>query len=148
MAKYKPDQGNYARTSSFLLLGAMLVFGAYTLFYWLLSFRGDADVPGSLATDLGNGPLPVLSLPLTPALLIALTVGVVGLLLLQRLLNRAKIADILIESEIEMRKCTWPSMNETITSSVVILVVMLFFTFALSGMDWLLSNVMSRYVFS
>ena len=147
MAKYKPDQGTYARTSSFLLLGAMTVFGAYTLFYWLLSFRGDGDEPGSLATDMSGGALPVLGLPLTPALLIATAVGVAGLLLLQRLLNRQKIADILIESEIEMRKCTWPSMNETFTSSVVILIVMLFFTFALAGMDWLLNSFMSGYVF-
>ena len=38
--------------------------------------------------------------------------------------------------------------TETVTSSIVILVVMLFFTFALAGMDWVLNNVMSRYVLS
>jgi preprotein translocase SecE subunit len=148
MAKYKSDQGVYARTTSFLLLGAMAVFGAYTLFYWLLSFRGDADEAGSLATDLSGGPLPVLSLPLTPALLIASAVGLASLWILSRLLNRQKAADILIESETEMRKCTWPSVNETVTSSIVILVVMVFFTFALAGMDWILNNFMAGWVFS
>jgi preprotein translocase SecE subunit len=148
MAKYKPDQGVYARTTSFMLLGAMAVFGAYTLFYWLLSFRGDADEPGGLATELSSGPLPVLSLPLTPALMIASAVGLASLWILNKLLNRQKSADILIESETEMRKCTWPSVNETITSSIVILVVMLFFTFALAGMDWFLNNLMSGVVFS
>ena len=46
-----------------------------------------------------------------------------------------------------MRKCTWPSWSETFTSSMVILVVMLFFTFVLAGMDFVLNRVMKDYVF-
>jgi preprotein translocase SecE subunit len=62
-------------------------------------------------------------------------------------LGRPKAADLLIECETEMRKCTWPSPRETITSSVVILVVMLFFTAVLAGMDLVLNYVMSKQVF-
>jgi preprotein translocase SecE subunit len=47
-----------------------------------------------------------------------------------------------------MRKCTWPSPRETITSSVVILVVMLFFTAVLALTDLVLNFVMSRHVFA
>jgi preprotein translocase SecE subunit len=57
------------------------------------------------------------------------------------------VADLLIECETEMRKCTWPSAKETVTASMVILVVMLFFTGAMAFFDFVLNGVMSRVVF-
>jgi preprotein translocase SecE subunit len=147
MAKYKPDQGNYARTTALLLLGALAVFAAHTLYYFLLSFRGEDSDPGFLVRDLSGGPVPVLGMALTPALLIALAVGGGLVWAIAHVLGRPKAADLLIECETEMRKCTWPSPRETITSSVVILVVMLFFTAVLAGMDLVLNYVMSKQVF-
>jgi len=149
MAKYKPDLGVYSRTTAIWLLGALWGFGCYQLYYWLLSFRGDPDAvtPGGLAGAMTDK-LPVLGIPLTGALLIAGALGVVGLLLIARSLNRPKVADLLIDAETEMRKCTWPSWNETFTSSIVILVVMLVFTFLLASMDWLLNQVVARNILS
>jgi preprotein translocase SecE subunit len=147
MVKYKPDQGSYARTSSFLLLAAMAAFGCHTLYYYLVSFRGDDSDPGFLVKDLSGGPVPVLGLAVTPALLIATLVGAGVLWLLLWFHDKPKVADMLIECETEMRKCTWPTFGETWRSSLVILGVMVFFTFMLAGMDWLLNQVMVEYVF-
>ena len=46
-----------------------------------------------------------------------------------------------------MRKCTWPSAKETFTASMVILVVMLFFTGAMAFFDFVLNGFMSGVVF-
>ena len=146
MVTYKPDQGTYARTTAFVLLGAMWAFGAYTLYFFLLSFRGE-DGQGLFVRDLSGGDLPVLGMPLTVSLLVAVAVGVFGLVVLKRQLEKPKSADMLIECETEMRKCTWPSWGETFNSSVVILVVMLFFTLMLAGMDYFLNAFMTRVVF-
>jgi preprotein translocase SecE subunit len=147
MVKYKPDQGTYARTSSFLLLAAFAAFGCYTLYYYLLSFRGAEDDPGFLARPLTDGALPVLGLPVTAALIITTVVAAGILWFLLWFLNRPKVADLLIECETEMRKCTWPSFDETWKASIVILMVMVFFTVVLAGMDLLLNQVMAEYVF-
>jgi len=147
MVKYKPDQGAYARTSSILLLAALAAFGCFTLYEYLISFRGDETNPGFLVSELSNGPVPVLGLPITPALLIASLVAAGLLWLLLWFHNLPKVADMLIECETEMRKCTWPTFDETWKSSLVILGVMVFFTFVLAGMDWLLNKVMVGYVF-
>jgi preprotein translocase SecE subunit len=147
MAKYKPDQGTYARTTSLLLLSGLVVFGCHTLYYWLLSFRGDDASPGFMVRDLSGGPVPVVGLPLTPALLIAVVVGIGLVVLAANLLNKPKAADMLIECETEMRKCTWPSGRETVTASMVILVVMLFFTAAMAAFDFVLNGLMSQVVF-
>jgi preprotein translocase SecE subunit len=98
-------------------------------------------------TDLSNGDLPVLGMPLTVALIVAVVFGVAGLVVLKRLLEKPMSADMLIEAETEMRKCTWPTWSVTFNSSVVILVVMLFFTGLLAGMDFLLNRIMKDYVF-
>ena len=147
MAKYKPDQGTYARTTALLLLSGLVVFGGHTLYYWLLSFRGDEASPGFMVRDLSGGPVPVLGLPLTPALIAAIVVAAALIVLVARLLNRPKAADLLIECETEMRKCTWPSAKETFTASMVILVVMLFFTGAMAFFDFVLNGFMSGVVF-
>ena len=146
MTKYKPDQGVYARTTALWLLGALWGFGAYTFYYWLLSFRGE-DGTGFFVSNLIDGDLPVLSVPLTPSLLVAVLVGVAGLVMINKQLARPKAADMLIDSETEMRKCTWPSWDETFSSSIVIVLVMLFFTVMLAGMDYVLNAVMTRVVF-
>jgi len=146
MTKYKPDQGVYARTTAMWLLGALWASGAYTLYYWLLSFRGEGG-DGLMVQNISGGNLPVLGAPLTPALLIAVVAGLAGLYALSRALSAPKAADMLIDSETEMRKCTWPSWDETFSSSIVIVVVMLFFTLMLAGMDYFLNAVMTKVVF-
>ena len=148
MAKYKEDLGTYARTSALWLLGAMWVFGCHEMYYWLGSFRGDPEAAelGGLAKHLMEDNLPVLGVPLTPAFLIAVAMGALGLFTLMRILNKPKVADMLIESETEMRKCTWPSWNETFTSSILILVVMLIFTALLASMDWLLNEIVAKNI--
>ena len=142
MSKYKPDQGVYARTTSFIVLGALTVFGCQTAYYWLLSFKGSF-----LGKDLAGGDLPVLSVPLTPALLIATAVAVLLVVLMYRFLNQPKPADMLIDSETEMRKCTWPSWDETFTSSLVVVVVMIFFMGLLAAMDLALNRLFTDWVF-
>ena len=143
MAKYKPDQGPYARTSALWLLGALWAFGCQRLYYWLYSFRDTAW----LSENQIDGNLPVLGLPLTGAFVLAVLVGLGGIALIMRALNKPKAADLLIDAETEMRKCTWPSWAETFNSSVVIVVVMIAFTALLAGMDYLLNEVMTGYVF-
>ena len=147
MARYKADQGTYGRTTAFVLLGAMWAFGAYTLYYFLLSFRGTDEAPSIFVRDLSGGNLPVLGIPATVSLIVAVVVAVAGLVVIHKLLNREKAADMLIEAETEMRKCTWPTWGETFTSSMVILVVMVFFTVVLAGMDFVLNRVMRDYIF-
>lgn len=146
MPKYKPDQGVYARTTSLWLLGALWVFGCVSLYYWLLSWRGTDTDPGWLVTPLGEGNLPVIGVPFTWSLAIATVVGLLGFLGLRRVLDKPKVADLLIDAETEMRKCTWPSWKETWGASVVTLVVMLFFTALLASMDWVLNAVITGQI--
>jgi len=148
MAKYKPDQGTIARTSAYLMVASLIVFGADTMYLWLRTAWRNADgTPGFMGRDLLGSPLPVLSEPLTPALIISVVFAVGSLYALYRFFQRPKVADLLIDCETEMRKCTWPTLEETWKSSVVVLLVVVFFTVVLAGMDLFLNFVATRYVF-
>ena len=147
MARYKADQGTYARTTSFLLLAGLIVFGINTLYVWLRSMHHPDGTPKLVSRPLTDSPVPVLSEPLTPALIIALLAGGGLIWGLYKFLNRPKSAELLIETESEMRKCTWPSWEETWKSSVVVLLVVVFFTAVLAFVDLALNFVAGNYVF-
>ena len=98
MAKYKPDQGAYARTAALWLVGALWVFGCNSLYYWLLSFRGEPEGTGFMVKPLMEGNLPVLGIPATVSLLVAVAVGLAGIVTLMRTLDSPKVVDMLIDS--------------------------------------------------
>jgi len=135
---YREDQGRLARMAAFWSCILLLLFGC-TFVYGLLvqidSFR----------EKIGGMRIPVVGVDLTTAFLIPFALFVVGALILHRWQARPKVADLLIETEAELRKVTWPTPQEVVNSSmVVILCVLLLFGF-LAAADWLLARVM-RYL--
>ena len=124
-AVYKRNQGRVARQVTFAVLAVTLATGVWRLGQLLPAwFAGAADMGmasgGGVAvsTDLG-----VLRF-LVPGLLLA-----AGLWLAFRLVNYPPFADFLIAVETEMTKVSWPSADEVIRSSAVVI----FLIFALAA---------------
>jgi preprotein translocase SecE subunit len=63
-----------------------------------------------------------------------------SLALLYRWQQAPKQADLLIETESELRKVTWPTLSETMTSSIVVMLCVLFLMAFLAGSDVLLGR--------
>ena len=78
------------------------------------------------------------------AMVISLGVLATAGVLIYRLLNRPKSADMLIETEAEMRKVTWPSFAETWTGTLAVIVTVLVLFAYLFTADLVLSFVMPR----
>jgi preprotein translocase SecE subunit len=137
---YKKDQGRFARMAAFwglFLLAAYGLLGGLvnTLRGWLGHDRSAAWVD----------PFPLLG-RLDPAMVIVLALlGVVGLAI-HRYLNRPKSADLLIDTENELRKVTWPSVGETWTGTLAVVVtvalLLLFLTFADIALAYVLGKAM------
>ncbi len=106
---YKPHQGRLARQ---LTGGVIAVVGLFTA--W------------SLANELGSGPVAKV-VPLAVAALIAWF----GF----RVVNWPPFAEFLISVESEMAKVSWPSREELIRSTAVVLGSMLLLTFVLFAFD-------------
>lgn len=132
---YKKDQGRYARLTAFWAL-AILVF------YGCTSLHGDvlqAKVAALREPLIAAMPkIPVLGLPLNGSMLISAAVLAAAVYGIYRWLETPKIADLLIDTESELRKVTWPTMPEAVNSSVVVILCVLFLMGYLAGADYLL----------
>ncbi|MFO0981758.1 MAG: preprotein translocase subunit SecE [Planctomycetota bacterium] len=129
--RYKPDQGVFARGTAFWLATALMFYGARSLWQflsWGWAIRSFGDVP-------------ILHVALTPGLLIAVLVFVIAMVLIWRLLNNPKLGDQLIETEAELRRVTWPSWSDTLTSSVVVFATVLIFVVYFAGLDLMLQSI-------
>ena len=138
---YKPEQGRYARLAAFWSLAILLFYGTTSLYTTLLGY-----FPTSMGKPLvASMPrIPVLGLPLNAAMLISTVVLVGSVWLLNVVLNKAKYADLLIETESELRKVTWPTVPEAVRSSIVVIACVLFLMAFLAGADWLLGRWADR----
>jgi preprotein translocase SecE subunit len=137
MAAYKPDQGRMARMAVFWAGAALIFYGCKALSETL------SGVSETLAAPFSESfrRLPVVGVELTPAFLIAAVCFVGAVIVGRRLLERPKNADLLIETETELRKVTWPGAQEVFNSSLVVVVCVVVLMAFLAGADWLLARV-------
>jgi preprotein translocase subunit SecE len=113
---YKRSQGRVARQVTFAALAGTLAVAVWRLSQFLpLWFAGPA---GSQSPDIGVVRF------LVPGVLLA-----AGAWLCYRIVNVPRFADFLIAVEAEMAKVSWPTLDQVIRSSIVIIFLM----FALAG---------------
>jgi len=136
---YRKDQGRMARMATFWSLAILLAYGCVRMRTELTAWQ-----PDSLGSAVGGMRVPILGLELSPAALIAIAVFAVGMFLLHRVLEKPKNADLLIETESELRKVTWPTLDETIDGSIVVMVVVLFLMGFMAGADYVLGEFFTR----
>lgn len=115
---YKKKQGKVCRASTAAALFVLLMAGVYQLYTSVLA---------------GKGAFSVYALPIILLLVVAW--------ISYRVVNYARFADFLIQVEAEMRKVSWPSKDELIRSSFVVIVVMLLMTLLLFGYDIALQSI-------
>jgi preprotein translocase SecE subunit len=135
---YKEDQGRHVRMAAFWSLIFFLIFGCRYLHDLLIRFE-------SLGVALGGIKIPVLGVRLTGAFLISFWVFALGALLIYRWQQRPRTAELLIETENELRKVTWPSGREVLNASMVVIVSVLLIGLFLAFSDLFLARVM-RYL--
>lgn len=132
----KPGQGAKVRLSAYIGIGAMALFGAYSLYmvppassaWW-------ADLTKALVF-FGK------TFSLKPVLFPAAATFATVMLGVHLLLNREGWTNFLIETEGEIKKVSWPARKEYLGSSLVVVlvvtVVSAFLYFVDQGLSWLM----------
>jgi len=98
---YKPGQGKYTRVTSGLVVATIVAFGCWRLYERL----------GAMVENLW-----VISL--VPVCVFAALAA-----LIYWLLNKAALADFMINAEGELKKVNWSSRREVVVSTIVVIVV-------------------------
>ena len=139
---YKQDQGRLARVVTFWALGILVFYGC-TAFHREVLLKYFKETLGEPLVA-GMKRLPVVGLEINGATLITTALLAMLLWLLYRWEQKPKVADLLIETESEMRKVTWPSMPEAVNSSIVVIVCVAFLMAFLAGADWFLGRLATQ----
>lgn len=136
---YKEDQGRLARMAAFWTITLLVLFGCTFLFDMLIGMR-------SMRDPLWDIRLPVVGVDLSPAFLVSTVLFGIGVVIVQRWQSRPQVADLLIDTEAELRKVTWPTLEEVTNSSFVVVFFVLFLGAFLAAVDWLLSIVVKAII--
>jgi len=141
MKSYKPDQGRMVRMACFWGLVMLLLFGCNFLHLQLSSYVDALEDP------LGGLVIPIVSIPLSGAFLISALVFLGGSLWIYLWQQKPKSADFLIEVEGELRKVTWPTMQDVVNSSIVVIICVVILMGFLAGSDWFLGRLVTRLIY-
>ena len=132
---YREDQGRLVRMAAFWGCTLLLLFGCTFL-------HGVLVQNDSLQDPINGIRIPIVGVDLSGAFLISLGVFVVGLIAIARWQARPKTVDLLVDTEAELRKVTWPTMTEVVNSSFVVVITVLVLFGFLAAADWFLARVM------
>jgi preprotein translocase SecE subunit len=144
----RSDQGRIARLAVFWSLAVLIYYGCTSL-RALLVGRFTKNSALDLASPLFPSvpKIPVLGAELTGALLIAVVVFAAATFFVWRWIERPKTSNLLAETEVELRKVTWPTGQEVFNSSVVVVVCVAFLMAFLAGADYVLAKLAGIVLF-
>ncbi len=111
---YKRGQGKTSRYLAAGSVGVLSLFGCYSLYNYL-------NVRGSLQ-KLILFVVPGVELDVNLPFLVSFGFFAGLMILLYALLNKPKIGDFLIETELEMKRVSWPVRSELIGSSTIVII--------------------------
>lgn len=138
-APYREDQGRHVRMLAFWSLVFFIGFGCRFLHDLLIQWV-------ALRTPVAGIRLPVVGVDLTPAFLVSALVFLVGLLLAQSQLRKPKVADLLIETEAELLKVTWPKGQDVWNAALVVMVSVVLLGLYLAAADIFLFRLMRTLI--
>ena len=144
MFRYKSDQGVLARGTAFWVLTGFAALAAQRFFYEIQGWR---VLSGWMMRNL-TARVPILGFPLRPAFLLAL--GAFGVLayVAWRVVNLPRAADLLIDTEAEVRKITWPSIDDSRKASYVVIGCVMFMLVFLGVVDLALQWIFRTLIYA
>jgi len=138
MAAYREDQGRMARMAAFWMIALWLLFMS-TFIHTQLS----ANFSG-MENALGGARIPIIGVDVTIAFLISTVVFAICMVVMAFWVQTPKVADLLIDTESELRKVAWPTMTEVVNTCLVVIACVVILMAYLAGADWFLSHVIER----
>lgn len=149
MTSYKPGQGRQARGLATILSVLILAWGSYAFLDYgntkldrLLGFdKPFFSKPLSFVSG-GSG----LTDWITPSLAVALLVFAVGFLALRRFLNKPKVADHLIGTELEMRRVKWPTKTEVLRAGSMVVYYVIWLSIIIFIIDLYMATMVNGLI--
>jgi preprotein translocase SecE subunit len=137
---YKEDQGRLVRMAAFWSVAFFVVFGCKFLHDILVQYA-------AMQVPIAGIHIPVVGVDLTGAFLVGFVLFCAGMAAIWRWQQRPKVANLLIETEAELKKITWPKGQEVVNAALVVIVFVVVIGLFLAFADWFVSRVMRYLLF-
>jgi len=135
METYKSGQGSFARLTAAVCLLVVAFLGCVELYGWIQDTSDKPLLPSEVFKSL-----PVLNTPLSWKFLLCVAIFVGAAWFVRRLLSKPATVDALIETELEMKKVSWPTREESWNATGVVVLVTLLLTASLFTFDFVLAK--------
>lgn len=129
----KKGQGRYVRWTAYVMGALLIGFGALR-FYALVNVPWNDAKASDIERMFHVTDVPLLG-DLSIYKVVAIAVGLLGLLALHLVLNRGSTVDLLIDTEQELRKVSWPSPKEVQNATLVVVLVTVVMAIVMAGFD-------------
>ena len=140
MESYKAGQGSLARLTAWVAVLIALALGCAELYTWIQDPIEDVSlIPGVALFD----DLPFFGTKFSWKFLLCALIFFAGLWLSRRILTKKDTVDALIETEQELRMVSWPTREESINATGVVILVSVLLTVALFSFDLLFNRLFS-----
>jgi len=135
---YKEGQGSLARLTVWVLLVMTAFLACVELYSWI---QTQTDKPLLVDIDLTRK-LPFFGVPLSWKFLLSAAMFCMFMWLSKRYMTKRATVDTLVEVELELKKVSWPTKDESMNATWVVVFVTLLITFMLFAFD-----IVLRYIF-
>jgi preprotein translocase SecE subunit len=131
---YKKGQGSKGRLLALVASFGLVAWGGHSLWVQL---QGSTSLARPIVT------VPRLGLSITWALIIAVVVVILGCAAVTWVLNRPRSVDLLVDTEAEMRRVSWPSRQEAWNSSLIVVITVIVLMALLFFYDFALNSILN-----
>jgi preprotein translocase SecE subunit len=130
MKEYKAGQGSLTRLITWFVLVLAVCMGCVEFYSWFHHW-----MPGNLIPLDWFADIPIVHVPFSGMFVVSAGI-MVGLLFGVRwFMHRQQTVDTLIETEMEMKKVSWPTRDESLSATWVVVLVTAVMTLSLSLFD-------------
>jgi len=130
METYKAGQGSLTRLTVWVGIALASFLGCIELYTWIQDRRDSALIDLAVFRDL-----PLLGVPLSWKFLLCILVFAGCIWLGRRYMGRRKTVDTLVEVEMEMKKVSWPTREEAMNATWIVVLVTILITIMLATFD-------------
>lgn len=140
---YKKGQGKIVRLSSGIALALLALFGCISLYTFVPQFNIEETPPPPTFWGTAITQIPFFELTINYGLIVSISFFLILILLIYLLIiNKPSTADFLVETEIEMKKVSWPSKQEHTNSTIAVIISVLLIGIFLMVADSVFSQLM------
>ena len=134
LTPYRKGQGKWSRLIAAGVVMALVIFGCWTLYEWLMGYKS--------VRTLVIFSVPGIDLNVNLAFLISAVVFVVFAVLTYYFVAlHRRTCNFLIETEVEMKKVTWPSGSDVAGSTLIVVITVIVFAAWALLCDFVFSNL-------